>query len=145
MKKIIILALSSLTLFSSFTFARDDVGSYLIAEALNSDVAKSKLGTDVAFYFGDQKYSKPQQEFGEFNTNKKTNAFNKTDEEACHWVFLSAMITLKDRAIKEGGNAIVDIKSNYKNDLVSSNETFQCGAGVVVAGVALTGKVVTLK
>ncbi|POB08294.1 excinuclease, partial [Vibrio vulnificus] len=78
-------------------------------------------------------------------TNKKTNAFNKTDEEACNWVFLSAMIVLKERAIKEGGNAVVDIKSNYKNNLTSSVDTFQCGAGTMVAGVALTGKVVKLK
>ncbi|MDE1308731.1 hypothetical protein L9W77_17725 [Vibrio aestuarianus] len=76
---------------------------------------------------------------------KKTNAFNKTDEEACNWVFLSAMIALKDRAIKEGGNAVVNIKSNYKNNLTSSNDTFQCGAGAVMAGVALSGEVVKLK
>lgn len=76
---------------------------------------------------------------------KKTNAFNKTDEEACNWVFLSAMIALKERAIKEGGNAVVDIKSNYKNNLTSSSDTFQCGAGTMIAGVALTGKVVKLK
>jgi uncharacterized protein YbjQ (UPF0145 family) len=55
------------------------------------------------------------------------------------------MIALKKRAIKEGGNAVVDIKSNYKNNLTSSSETFQCGAGAVMAGVALTGKVVTLE
>ncbi|EIU7865318.1 excinuclease, partial [Vibrio vulnificus] len=56
-----------------------------------------------------------------------------------------AMIVLKERAIKEGGNAVVDIKSNYKNNLTSSVDTFQCGAGAMVAGVALTGKVVKLK
>ncbi len=55
------------------------------------------------------------------------------------------MIALKDRAVKEGGNAVVDIKSNYKNNLTTSTETFQCGAGAFVAGVALTGKVVKLK
>ncbi len=85
------------------------------------------------------------KDFGGFKTNKKTNAFAKSDEDACNWVFLSAMISLKERAIKEGGNAVVDIKSNYKNNLTSSSETFQCGAGAVMAGVALTGKVVTLE
>ncbi|MBF4217373.1 excinuclease, partial [Vibrio anguillarum] len=55
------------------------------------------------------------------------------------------MIALKDRAIKEGGNAVVNIKSNYKNNLTSSNDTFQCGAGAVMAGVALSGEVVKLK
>ncbi|WP_017051003.1 hypothetical protein, partial [Vibrio anguillarum] len=144
MKKLTILALSSLAFFSSNTFARDDVGNYSITKAMSSEVAKSKLGTEVSFYFGEQSYGKVLKELGEFKTSKKTNAFNKTDEEACNWVFLSAMIALKDRAIKEGGNAVVNIKSNYKNNLTSSNDTFQCGAGAVMAGVALSGEVVKL-
>ena len=145
MKKLAILTLLSLAVFSTNSFARDDIGSYSIETALNSEVAKAKLGTDIKFYFGEQKHPKVLSDFGEFKTNKKTNAFNKTDEEACDWVFLSAMIALKDRAVKEGGNAVIDIKSNYKNNLTSSEETFQCGAGTMVAGVALTGKVVKLK
>lgn len=145
MKTVAVIALSALVLCSSHVFARDDVGSYSITNIMNSDVAKSKLGKDVSFYFGEQSYGKALKDFGEFKTNKKTNAFGKSDEEACNWVFLSAMIALKERAIKEGGNAVVDIKSNYKNNLISSTETFQCGAGAVMAGVALTGKVVTLK
>lgn len=145
MKAVGILALLALVLCSSLTFARDDVRSYSITNIMTSDLGKSKLGADVLFYFGDQSYGKALKSFGEFKTNKKTNAFGKSDEEACNWVFLSAMIALKERAIKEGGNAVVDIKSNYKNNLTSSSETFQCGAGAVMAGVALTGKVVTLK
>lgn len=145
MKAVGILALLALVLCSSHTFARDDVRSYSITNIMTSDLGKSKLGADVSFYFGDQSYGKALKSFGEFKTNKKTNAFGKSDEEACNWVFLSAMIALKERAIKEGGNAVVDIKSNYKNNLTSSSETFQCGAGAVMAGVALTGKVVTLK
>lgn len=145
MKKLAILTMFSLAFFSTSSFARDDIGSYSIENALSSEAAKAKLGTDIKFYFGEQKHPKIIKEFGEFKTNKKTNAFNKSDEEACDWVFLSAMIALKERAVKEGGNAIVDIKSNYKSNLTSSENTFQCGAGTMIAGVALTGKVVKLK
>ena len=145
MKNAITALLLSLSLLSPFAFARDDVASYSIHDALNTENAKAKLGNEVAFYFGNQKYNLPVKKFGEFKTNKKTNSFNKTDLEACQWVFLSAMIVLKNRALKEGGNAVVDIKSNYKNNLTSNNETFKCGAGSFIAGVALTGQVVTLK
>ncbi|MDX1282061.1 hypothetical protein [Shewanella colwelliana] len=145
MKKIFILALSSLALISSIASARDDVGSYSIADALSTETAKTKLGNDVQFYFGEQAYGETVNKFGELKTNKKTNAFNKSDQEACQWVFLSAMIALKKSAKKQGGNAVVNIKSNYKNNLTSSEETFQCGAGAMIAGVALTGEVVTLK
>ena len=38
-----------------------------------------------------------------------------------------------------------DLLNDYKNHLTSSNNTFQCGAGTFVAGVALVGEFVTLK
>jgi uncharacterized protein YbjQ (UPF0145 family) len=82
---------------------------------------------------------------GEFATNKKTNAFGKSDLEACQHVFLSAVIELQERARKEGGNAVINIKSNYKNEVRESATEFTCGAGAVIAGVALTGEVVTLR
>lgn len=133
------------SVFSVGSVARDDVKSYPIVKALSSDVAKSKLGNNVSFYFGEQRHAEIETTFGEFKTNKKTNSFNKSDEEACDWAFLSAIIALKEQAIKNGGNAVIEIKSNYKNNLTSNNDTFQCGAGMLMAGVALTGKVVRLK
>ncbi len=143
MKKTLLVA-ALCALFPTLVAARDAVGNYSIADALKQPEAQSKLGNDVAFYFGDQSHGKVSQEMGVFKTNKKTNAFNKTDAEACQWVFLSAMLALKERALKEGGNAVVEIQSNYKNNLTSSQETFQCGAGTLMAGVALSGKVVKL-
>ena len=125
-------------------FARDDVGDYSIKDALILERAKAALGTDIQFYFGAQSHGEPDKVFGEFGTNKKTNAFGKSDIEACQWVFLSAMVALRDRAVREGGNAVVNIRSNYKNNTTSSTETFQCGAGNVMAGVALIGTVVEL-
>jgi uncharacterized protein YbjQ (UPF0145 family) len=144
MKKHIILALSSVFFYSSLSFARDDVIELPIAEALNTQDAKTKLGENIAFYFGDQAHATSIHNFSHIKTNKKTNAFNKTDTEACQWAFLSAMIALRDSALEKGGDAVIDIKSNYKNNLTSSTETFQCGAGNLMAGVALTGTVVLL-
>ncbi|WP_299013147.1 excinuclease [uncultured Photobacterium sp.] len=144
MKKLLIALLINICIFPFNAFAKDDIASYSIQDALNLAHAKEKLGSDIKFYFGDQKFSKVKENFGEFKTNKKTNAFNKTDLEACQWVFLSAMITLKDRAVKEGGNAVVNIKSNYRDNLTSDRSTFQCGSGTFVSGVALVGDVVRL-
>lgn len=145
MTKLLILALSTITLFSAPSFARDDVIDLPIKEALNTQDAKTKLGDNVAFYFGDQSHAVPVHTFSNIETNKKTNAFNKADSEACHRAFLSAMIAMRDNALSKGGNAVVDIKSNYKNNLTTSSETFQCGAGNLMAGVALTGTVVIIK
>jgi uncharacterized protein YbjQ (UPF0145 family) len=77
-------------------------------------------------------------------SNKKTNAFNKTDKRACEWAFLSAMLSLQQRALSEGGNAVVNIRSFYKRHEVSSATEFECGAGAIMAGVTFKGDVVKL-
>jgi uncharacterized protein YbjQ (UPF0145 family) len=55
------------------------------------------------------------------------------------------MESLKERAIREGGNAVINIRSNYRNNMTSSNTTFKCGSAAFVAGVALVGTVVKEK
>lgn len=143
MKKPLMLAALCAALATSHAFARDTVSSYPVDEALRSE--PGKVTDDVTLYFAGQKHPAVLKSFGQFATNKKTNAFNKTDEAACQHVFLSAVIELQDRARKEGGNAIINIKSNYRNQLTESPTQFTCGAGAFIAGVALVGDVVTLK
>jgi uncharacterized protein YbjQ (UPF0145 family) len=145
MKNITSAVLIGLLLVSPGAFARDTVQAFSIEEALSSEKAKAALGEEAAFFFGDQSPGAVVKEFGEIKTNRKTNAFGKSDKEACQWVFLSAMIALRDRALADGGNAVINIKSNYKNNLTSSESTFQCGAGAIMAGVALVGTVVKIE
>ena len=122
--------------------ARDDHNMYLIEDALNAPAAQEKLDKDIGLYFGKQKAPKAAKKLGEWKTNKKTNAFNKTDKEACEWTFLSAVLELQERALKEGGNAVVNIVSNYKNQETSSETEYMCGNGALMAGVALKGTVI---
>ena len=124
--------------------ARDEHTMYSIQEAMNTEDAKAKLDKNISFYFGDQKHPSIEKRFGEFMSNKKTNAFNKTDERACQWAFLSAMLSFQDRAIREGGNAVVNIRSYYKRNEISSSTEFECGAGNIIAGVTFKGDVVKL-
>ena len=70
-------------------------------------------------------------------TNKKTNAFNKSDEEACRWALQSALITLQDSAKKAGATAVTNIVSYYKRNEYKDAQQFECHAGAVIAGVAL--------
>jgi uncharacterized protein YbjQ (UPF0145 family) len=124
--------------------ARDDHGMWSISEALNTEDAKQKLNKDIRFYFGDQSHPRIIKNFGEFMSNKKTNAFNKTDERACQWNFLSAMISFQERAQRMGGNAVVNIRSYYKKNTISSQAEFECGSGAFVSGVTFLGDVVKL-
>jgi len=143
MKKFIILI--PLLLTSMCSIARDDVTDYLIEEAMQIPKISSAIGSEVKFYFAGQEHNQVEQKIGEFKSNKKTNAFGISDKEACQWVFASAMKSLHQRAIKEGGNAVINIRSNYKGTISSSPTTFKCGAGAIMAGVALIGDIVKLQ
>lgn len=135
-----------LVVTANLAWARDDISDYSIKDVMESEQAKAKLSNDVKFYFGKQKPKrKIAKNYMAVSTNKKTNSFGKSDEEACQWVFLSAMIALHNRALREGGNAVINIKSNYRNRLTSSETTYKCGAGAFLAGAALTGTIVKLK
>jgi len=144
MNKYLILIIALLALLvGNNVWARDTVNQFSIADVLSKPENKSRL-TGVSLYFGDQKHPSVTKNHGEFRTNKKTNAFNKTDLEACQWVMMSALLQLHQRAKSLGANAVINVKSNYKNNEVSSETEFSCGAGFTTAGVALIGTVVTI-
>lgn len=127
---------------STPAFARDTLHHLPIADVLeNPEYAAQLEGVD--FYFGDQPHPGVTREFGTDRTNKKTNAFNKSDAEACQWVMFSALLQLKQRANDLGANAVINIKSNYRNNLTSSETEYVCGAGAIMSGVALVGDFVT--
>ncbi len=133
-----------LVLASAAAIARDDHKMFPLEDALNTQAAKEKMDKGVKLYFGNQSHPKVEKVIGEWGTNKKTNAFGKSDKEACEWVFLSAVLMMQERARAEGGDAIINIRSNYKSIETSSETEYMCGAGALMAGVAFKGEVVKL-
>jgi uncharacterized protein YbjQ (UPF0145 family) len=125
--------------------ARDSKYMLPIAAALETKDAKEKLEGSVKFFFGNQETPKILTKLGTDVTNLKTNAVGKSDEKACNWVFLSAMIQLEKRAKQLGANAVVNIVSYYQKNVVSSATEFECHAGAVIAGVALKGDFVKVE
>jgi len=144
MNRIVIATAVMCLLVSSTCFARDDRNHYSIEEAMNTADAKTSLNKGYTYRFGSQPHNKVVSNFGEFMSNKKTNAVNKTDKEACQWVFLSAMLSFQNRVASEGGNAVINIRSYYKKNDFRSETEFECGNGALMAGVTLVGDVVTL-
>jgi hypothetical protein len=142
--RMLVITLVILCVTISNALARDTKYMFPVDVALNTPTAKEKLGTRVAFYFGSQKPPTVTQTLGEYTANRKTNAANKSDQEACEWAFLTALLALRDRAIEQGGDAVINIKSNYKKNEVTSDSEYECHAGAIIAGVALRGTVVKL-
>ncbi|SDF94047.1 excinuclease ABC subunit A [Paraburkholderia phenazinium] len=143
MKRHLMLAALCATFVTSHAFARDSIATYPVDAALASE--PGKVTPDIALFFAGQSHPAVAQSFNAIATNKKTNAFGKTDVQACQHVFLSAVIELQQQARQQGGNAVINIRSNYHNELTASPTEFTCGAGAVIAGVALVGDVVKLK
>ena len=145
MKQFAYLVLISTLLFSySVGNARNTIHRYSIEDALAVGEQRGRIDSSIQLFFGDQKHPAVKRKLGTYTANKKTNAVNKGDREACNWAFLSAMVTLQGRATREGGNAVVNIRSYYYKNKFSSATEFECGTGAVVAGVTMIGDVVEL-
>ncbi len=137
----VLLAMSVIQ-FSGTAMARDSAQLQPIAEAMATATAKSLA--DVKFYFGDQPHPEIKRHIGTYTSKRTTNAFGKSDYNSCQWGFLSAIKTFHQRALMEGGNAVINIKSVTTGEVFESTEEFSCRAGNVVTKVYLKGDVVLL-
>lgn len=144
MKLLFTLVITVLFFFIPQAHSRDTQHFLSIQDAMISAEFQKKLDPNIKFYFGSQSHAEIVAIIGKFTSNKKTNAFNRSDEIACRRAFLSALLTFQKRAQNEGGNAIIDIESYYRKKPFSSEDQYECHAGAVVAGTALRGKVVKL-
>ncbi|GGD53047.1 excinuclease ATPase subunit [Pseudoxanthomonas indica] len=115
-------------------------------ELVNSPEAK-KAGIDgsVRFYLAGQKTPAVQSRMGEDVSNKKTNAANKSDAEACRWVTLSVLKAFQDSAKSRGANAVIDMVSYYKKNEFKSAQNYECYAGAIMAGTAMKGTYAKIK
>lgn len=136
MKKIVgfVIALS----FCVSLNARDEFVNFSL-DFLKSQKAQEVLDPSIKISFGSG--TKASIIKKGLVSNKKTNAVGKSDQEACEWALLSALKSFQDRARKEGGTKVVNLVSYYKKNVFDSKSKFQCGAGNIMAGVALKGDI----
>ncbi len=148
MKKMFAAAAAAAALISTVApaQARDTKLLFPIAGAMAENDAKTRLGDDVQFFFGDQKPAgKVLENLGSDKTSQKTNSVGKSAQTSCNWAFLSAMLQLKKRANALGADAIINIQSNYNNQPHSSDTEYECHDGALMTGVALKADFVRLK
>ena len=117
-------ALCLMTALLATGCGRDTKHELLISDAMNSPLAQEVLDPGIKV---------------EFVSNKKTNAANKSDEEACIRAFLSAVKQFQQSARDAGATKVVNLISYYKKKPFSSTTRYECHAGGVLAGVALKG------
>lgn len=120
--------------------AADKILSFPMADVIGNEKFSDKF-EGVRFYLDGAATPRVLKTLGEIRTSKRTNGFNKSDLASCQIAMASALASFAKEAKEAGGNAVIQIKSNWKNDETSSPTDYKCGAGGLMSGVALTGKI----
>lgn len=144
MKRILIGCLLMVVFSFVPAFGADSIVKYPVKESLEIEKVKALFDDSIAFYWGAESHPAVSKKYGTFKTSKRTNGFMKDRSQACGWAMASALVALRDRAEREGGNAVINIVSNIKDNEDSSETAYTCLAGSVMVNVALKGTVVTL-
>ena len=119
--------------------ARDTRLLLSVDDAIKQGRSEGIIGDDITFRFGKGNRGGHGKTIGTDVANRKTNALNKSDVEACNWVFLSSLKALQEGARGVNATAVVEIVSYYKKREFSSPTEFECHVGTLMAGVALKG------
>jgi opacity protein-like surface antigen len=143
MKKLVIVSLLA-AVCAAPAFARDDIVKITLQSVLDMPEAQGKLDGSVRFFLAGSPTPRIAKKLGEDVSNQKTNAFNKTAEQSCRWAALSALIAFQNHAKQQGANAVVDLVSYYKKEVVSSPTDIDCHNGAFIGGVALKGTYATV-
>ena len=145
MSHLIVAAMVALLGAAPVADARNSRMELPLQELVNSPQAK-EAGIDgsVRFYLAGQPVAVSSR-MDSGVSNRKTNAANKSDEEACRWAALSALKAFQDSAKQRGANAVVDMVSYYKKNEFKRATNYECYAGALVAGVALKGTYAKVK
>jgi uncharacterized protein YbjQ (UPF0145 family) len=141
MKKALVALLLS-TVAATPALARDSTLHLPFQEVVDAGIASGKLDGTVKFYLAGTGPKGGKVLDSSAVTNKKTNSFGKSDEKACSWAALSALISLQEAAKQAGANMVTDIVSDYKKVEYRNSANYECHAGAVIAGVALKAKLV---
>ena len=145
MRPLLTTAMFAALLACTSAHANDEFHMYSTTAAMTAPGVRDQLDPSVKLYFGKALYPQIAKELGEWRSSKrKVSAFSKPSKEICNAVFLAAALELQQYAKRKGGNAVVSIKSSYKNIERSSESQFICGNNASMVGVTLRGKIVKL-
>ena len=145
MKKLLIVLIPTLCALTFQAEARE-LKNISIQDALTSDDAKLGLPDDIKFYFGDAvPTGTVTKAIGQYSFDRQINSSLKSQIAACHSAFVVALKDLREAAIKDGANAVINIKSNSKGKAVSSKEIYACDSGMLKSGVSISGDLVIVE
>jgi hypothetical protein len=124
--------------------AKDEQRLFDIAVVLASPEGRDRFDDTIRFYWSGQTAPTPLETVKIHTSERKTFLPTRTEQEACDQSFIEALAALRDAAREVGANAVVEIKSLYKNREFRSTTQYECRLGYFAAGVTLEGTLVKL-
>jgi hypothetical protein len=134
----------ALLLCAPVAHARDEQRLYEIASALGTPEGKDRFDDTIQFFWAEQDTPAAEQSFSIHTAERKTFLPTRTEQDACDKSFIEALASLRDAARKIGANAVVGIKSLYKNREFRSATQYECRLSYFAASVTLEGRLVKL-
>jgi len=125
--------------------ARDEQRLFDLSFVLASTEFKDRFDDTVRFYWSGQETPPTEQAFAVHTSERKTFAPTRTERQACDESFIEALAALRDAARAAGANAVINIKSLYKNREFRSATQYECRIGYFAAGVTLEGKLARIE
>ncbi|HRK65582.1 MAG TPA: hypothetical protein PLN53_14400, partial [Terricaulis sp.] len=115
-------------------------------KAVLADPEFATLTQGVRFYFGSQPHPAIQQRIErDVTTARPARSRHRDTESSCHRAMLNSLVALRDYALRNGGNAVVNIRSNTNLLEFSSRTEYQCVAGRMRATAALKADIVRIR
>jgi len=136
------LGLLALLSLASGANARETEHLFEVAQAVDSKLGKSRL-LEIPFYMkGQEGAPEGAQLLGTWTMERASRGLLRGDKKSCDVAFLSAMIALQENAMKDGGDAIINVVSSTKGKTTESPTHYRCIAGATIVHVAVTGDVI---
>jgi len=124
--------------------AKDEQHLFDIATVLATPEGRDRFDDTIRFVWSGDAAPAPAQTFKIHTSERKTFLPTRTEQEACDQSFIEALASLRDAARAAGANAVVEIKSLYKNREFRSTTQYECRLGYFAASVTLEGTLVKL-
>jgi hypothetical protein len=134
----------ALALCAPAAHARDEQRLYDVAAALATPQGRDRFDDTIRFFWAEQDTPASQQSFSIHTSERKTFLLTRTEQDACDQSFIEALASLRDAARKIGADAVVGIKSLYKNRELRSATQYECRLSYFSASVTLEGRLVKL-
>lgn len=144
LRKAIVPLLLASALCAPAAHARDEQRLYDVAAALATPEGRDRFDDTIRFFWAEQDTPASEQSFSIHTSERKTFLPTRTEQEACDQSFIEALASLRDAARKIGANAVVGIKSLYKNREFRSATQYECRLSYFSASVTLEGRLVKL-